>query len=123
MNISAKRVLLAAATVSSLAAVMAPQAASAAQVYCQGRQECETRNLHVGRERTVYYYATARQRDGDRARGHCEMRNARFGYRVMDRNFYGSTGGRSNVFPHNPYKMSVESNNPRARVTALLWTN
>lgn len=121
MKISAKRMLLAAATATSLAAVMAPQVASAAQVQCQGRQECETRDLRVGRDRTVYYHATARERDGDRARGHFDVRNARNGYRVRDGRFYGSAMGRVNVQPYNSYKLKVESDR-RAYVTGRLWS-
>ena len=121
MKISAKRMLLAAAAASSLAAVVAPQAASAAQVQCQGRQECETRNLHVGRDRTVYYHAAARERDGDRARGHFEVRNARNGYRVRDGRFYGSTHGSVHVQPYNAYKLKVESGR-RSFVTGRLWS-
>lgn len=121
MKISAKRMLLAAAAASSLAAVMAPQAASAAQVQCQGRQECETRNLWVGRDKTVHYHASARERDGDRARGKFEVRNAHNGYRVKDGRFYGTTHGRINVHPYKAYKMKVESSK-RAYVTAHLWS-
>lgn len=121
MKISAKRMLLAAATATSLAAVMAPQVASAAQVQCQGRQECETRDLRVGRDRTAYYHATARERDGDRARGRFEVRNSYNGYRVRDGRFYGSTHGSVRVQPYNAYKLKVESDR-RAHVTGRLWS-
>jgi hypothetical protein len=121
MKISAKRMLLAAATASSLVAVMAPQAASADEVRCRGRQDCETRDLQVGRDKTVYYRATAQEHDGDRARGKYEVRNARNGYRVKDGRFYGSTYGRADVQSHNKYKVKVESDR-RASVTGRLWS-
>jgi len=121
VKFSAKRLLLAAATASTLAAVMAPQVASADQVRCYGREECETRPLRVGRDQTVYYHATARDRDGDRARGEYEVTNARNGYRVRDGRFYGSTSGRAYVRPYNAYQMKVESGR-RSRVSAHLWS-
>ena len=121
MKTSAKRMLLAAATASSLAAVAAPQAAAAAEVHCQGRQECQTRDLRVGRDRMAYYRATAQERDGDRARGKFEVRNSRNGYRVKDGRFYGSTYGRVEVQPYNAYKLKVESDR-HAQVTGRLWS-
>lgn len=121
IKISAKRMLLAAATASSLAAVMAPQAASAAETHCRGREECETRDLRVGRDKTVYYRATAHERDGDRARGKYEVRNAHNGYRVKDGRFYGSTYGHADVRPYNAYKLKVESGR-RSYVTGHLWS-
>jgi Ni/Co efflux regulator RcnB len=123
MKISAKRMLLAAAAASSLAAVMAPQAASAAEVQCRGRQECQTRDLRVGKDRTVYYRATAQEQGhhGDRARGKFEVRNAHNGYRVKDGRFFGSTYGRVDVRPYNAYNLKVESDR-RAVVTGRLWS-
>jgi Ni/Co efflux regulator RcnB len=109
MKISAKRMLLTAAAASSLAAVMVPQAASAAEAQCRGRQDCETRDLRVGRDRAVYYRVTAQERDGDRARGAFDVRNSRNGYRVADGRFYGSTACRAQVQPFNQYKLHVWS--------------
>lgn len=121
IKISAKRLLLSAAAASSLAAVAAPQAAAAAEVRCQGRQECQTRDLRVGRDRAAYYWAHAQERDGDRARGKFEVRNSRNGYRVKDGRFYGSTYGRVEVQPYHAYKLKVESDR-RAHVTGRLWS-
>jgi Ni/Co efflux regulator RcnB len=121
MKISAKRMLLTAAAASSLAAVMVPQTASAAEVQCRGRQECETRDLRVRRDDTVYYRASAQERDGDRARGAFDVRNSRNGYRVVAGRFYGSTGGRVHVQPYNQYKLHVRSDR-HAMVTGRLWS-
>ena len=71
LKIPVKRILLVAATASSVAAMVAPQAASAAEVRCRGGSSCETASLQASRvTRVVRHAASAhgvfnvRHRDG-----------------------------------------------------------
>ena len=117
-----KRILLAAATASSLAAVMAPQAASAAEVRCRGGSSCETAALQASRvTRVVRHAATAHGVFGLRVRGSFEVRDVRNGVRVNGGNFVGSTSGHTGGL-FSQYNLRVSSAAWRARVTGRLWT-
>lgn len=119
MKTSAKRMLLTVAAASSLAAVMAPQAASAAEVRAQGRGQAQTSNLQSGADRTVRYQASAREANYRRTYGFYDLRNSYSGHRVRAGYFYGSTSGTAYVQRYNSYMLRVTST-PTAFVTAQL---
>jgi hypothetical protein len=123
MTISIRRMLLAAAAASCLVALMAPQAASAAEVRCQGYRYrgCQTNDLWVGFPPSVsgrIYFRLTAQKGGRPARGAFEVR--RNGFRVVLSRFYGSAYGQV-TGQRGRYKLHVWSDETGAVVAARLW--
>lgn len=122
LKIPVKRILFAAATASSLAAVVAPQAASAAEVRCRGGSSCETASLQASRvTRVVRHAASARGVFNVRVFGRYEVRDVRNGVRVNGGRFFGSTSGHTGGL-FSRYNLRVSSSAFRARVEGRLWT-
>ena len=110
LKIPVKRILLAAATASSLAAAAVPQAASAAEVRCRSRSSCETPFLQASR---LYFAVSAHSALPVPARGSFEiiMRDARNGHivRVSSGRFSRSASGQIAAGPFGQYKLRVSS--------------
>ena len=120
LKIPVKRILLAAAVVSSLAAVVAPQAASAAEVRCRGGSSCETAPLLANQ---VRYAASARGVFNLPVLGSYEVRRRVNGspLRVKAGYFFGSTSG-SAAGAFGLYSLRVSSMAWPARVEGRLST-
>ena len=117
-----KRILLAAATASSLAAMVAPQAASAAEVRCRGGSSCETASLQASRvTRVVLHAASAHGVFNVNVFGNYEVRDVRNGVRVNGGRFFGSTSGHTGGL-FSRYNLRVSSGAYHARVAGRLWT-
>ena len=116
-----KRILLAAATAASLAAVVAPQAASAAEVRCGGRSSCETPYLQASS--SLRFAVSARGVQNVPVHGSFELiRDAGNGHgvRIFAGRFFRSATGHAAGRPGR-YKLRVSSL-AATRVEGHLWT-
>jgi hypothetical protein len=109
----AKRMMLAAATVSSLAAVMVPQAASANEGHCQGRGACQTRPAVQAdwRNPQVDYWCNVRDRDYHQghARGYWELRRQGGHYPVRRGRFTDQHYEQMRGIPGQSYRLYVRA--------------
>ena len=122
LKIPIRRILLAAAGASSLAAVGVPQAAFAEEVHCAEPSSCETAPLQASTlTRAVRHASTARGLFGAPVGGSFEVRDVRNGVRVNGGNFFGDRSGHTGGL-FSEYNLRVSSAAWRARVYGRLWT-
>ena len=120
MMIPVKRILLAAAAASSLAAVAVPQTARADEVWCRGVSTCVTPYLQVN-ARVLRFAVSARSRFNAPVHGSFELiRDAGSGHgvRIRSGRFFGSASGHIGGRWFGRYKLRVSA--PLARVEGRL---